>query len=88
MVNGEAAALQEAQVILHKASIVTEARLLKSASVTGAQRRYADENDIGLTVIGAYGPPRLRRSLTNSYANVRFQRGADSCTGTSAKSEK
>lgn len=52
MVNGEAAALLEAQVILHKASIVTEARLLKSASVTGALRRYANENDIGLTVIG------------------------------------
>jgi len=64
MVNGEAAALQEAQVILHKASIVTEARLLKSASVTGALRRYADENDIGLTVMGAYGHSRLRRSLS------------------------
>lgn len=57
MVNGEVAALQEAQVILHKASIVTEARLLKIASVTGAQRRYADENDIGLTVMGLTGTP-------------------------------
>ncbi|MFL6612271.1 universal stress protein [Pantoea sp. Lu_F5_004] len=67
MVNSEAAALQEAQVILHKASIVMEARLLKSASVTGALRRYADENDIGLTVMGAYGHSRLRRFFIGSH---------------------
>lgn len=66
MVNGEMAALQEAQVILQKAGIVTEARLMNGSSVTGALCRYADENDIGLTVMGAYGHSRLRRFFIGS----------------------
>lgn len=67
MVNGEAATLQDAQVILQKAGIVTEARLLNDHSVTGALCRYADENDISLTVMGAYGHSRLRRFFIGSH---------------------
>lgn len=70
MVNGEAATLQDAQVILEKAGIVTEARLLKGHSVTDALCRYADENDIGLTVMGAYGHSRLRRFFIGSHTSA------------------
>ncbi|AOE41808.1 universal stress protein [Pantoea vagans] len=67
MVNGEAATLHDAQVILQKAGIVTESRLLKDHSVTGALCRYADENNIDLTVMGAYGHSRLRRFFIGSH---------------------
>jgi len=69
MVNGDATTLQDAQVILEKAGIVTEARRLKDHSVTGALCRYADENEIGLTVMGAYGHSRLRRFFIGSHTS-------------------
>jgi nucleotide-binding universal stress UspA family protein len=67
MVNGEMSVLQAAQAILQKAGIETEARLLDDESVTGALCRYADANDINLTVMGAYGHSRLRRFFIGSH---------------------
>ena len=67
MVNGDISALQDAQAILQEAGITTEARLLEDTSVTGALCRYADENDIDLTVMGAYGHSRLRRFFIGSH---------------------
>ena len=64
MVNGEASTLQDAQA--QEAGIVTEVQLLKGKPITGALCRYADENDIDLTVIGAYGHSRLRRFFIGS----------------------
>lgn len=67
MVNGEPAMLQEAQRILQEAGIVTQARRLEDKSVTVALCRYADENGIDLTVMGAYGHSRLRRFFIGSH---------------------
>lgn len=67
MVNGDTSALQDAQAILQEAGITTEVRQLKGASVTGALCRYADENGIDLTVMGAYGHSRLRRYFIGSH---------------------
>lgn len=67
MVNGEAVALKDAQVILQSAGIVTEARRLNDKSVTIALCRYADENNIDLTVMGAYGHSWLRRLFIGSH---------------------
>lgn len=67
MVNGEASTLQDAQAILQEAGIVTAAQLLEDKSVTGALCRYADENGIDLTVMGAYGHSRLRRFFIGSH---------------------
>ena len=67
MVNGDVAALQEAQAILQDAGIVTAAQLLKDKSVTSALCRYADENGIDLTVMGAYGHSQLRRFFIGSH---------------------
>lgn len=67
MVNGEAETLQEAQVMLQKAGVNPEARLLTGSSVTETLCRYGDQNDIGLTVMGAYGHSRLRRFFIGSH---------------------
>ncbi|CZW10903.1 MULTISPECIES: universal stress protein [Enterobacteriaceae] len=67
MVNGEASTLQDAQAILQEAGIVTAAQRLEDKSVTGALCRYADENGIDLTVMGAYGHSRLRRFFIGSH---------------------
>jgi len=67
MVNGKASVLQDAQAILQEAGVVTEAQLLQDKSVTGALCRYADENGIDLTVMGAYGHSRLRRFFIGSH---------------------
>lgn len=67
MVNGDTSALQDAQAILQQAGITTEACQLEDASVTGALCRYADENGINLTVMGAYGHSRLRRYFIGSH---------------------
>ncbi|MGK3137940.1 universal stress protein [Pantoea trifolii] len=69
MVNGKASALQDAQAILQEAGIVTEAQLLEGKSVTSALCRYADENGIDLTVMGAYGHSRLRRFFIGSHTS-------------------
>jgi len=67
MVNGDTSALQDAQAILQEAGITTETCQLEDASVTGALCRYADENGIDLTVMGAYGHSRLRRFFIGSH---------------------
>lgn len=67
MVNGEAEALQAAEALLQKAGIDAKARLLTGSSVADALCRYGDENDIGLTVMGAYGHSRLRRFFIGSH---------------------
>jgi nucleotide-binding universal stress UspA family protein len=72
MVNGEASTLQDAQAILQEAGIVTAAQLLEDKSVTGALCRYADENGIDLTVMGAYGHSRLRRFFIGSHTTEMF----------------
>ncbi|WP_431022192.1 Universal stress protein [Erwinia rhapontici] len=67
MVNGNTGLLQDAQAILREAGITAEACQLEDASVTGALCRYADENGIDLTVMGAYGHSRLRRFFIGSH---------------------
>ncbi|MGK3141713.1 universal stress protein [Pantoea sp. C2G6] len=70
MVNGEPAAMQEAQAMLQEAGIHADAALLSDESVTGALRRYADEHEIDLTVMGAYGHSRLRRFFIGSHTSA------------------
>jgi nucleotide-binding universal stress UspA family protein len=67
MVNGNASALDDAKTVLQKAGIATQARLLNDDSVTRALCRYADQNNIDLTVMGAYGHSRLRRFFIGSH---------------------
>ncbi|MFI8417120.1 universal stress protein [Serratia sp. NPDC078593] len=66
MVKGDARALQEAQTILQAADITAETHVLQGASVAEALCRHANEQDISLIVMGAYGHTPLRRFFIGS----------------------
>ncbi|HID3460118.1 TPA: universal stress protein [Serratia marcescens] len=66
MVNGKSESLLLAQSLLQKAGVTSQASLLKDDSVTHALCRYADEHEIDLMVMGAYGHTRLRSFFIGS----------------------
>ena len=66
MVKGDTRALQEAQSVLQAAGIATESHLLEGTSVAEALCRHANEDDINLIVMGAYGHSPLRRFFIGS----------------------
>ncbi len=66
MVNGKSELLEAAHSLLQRAGITSQASLLKADTVTQALCRYAEENEIDLMVMGAYGHSRLRRFFIGS----------------------
>ena len=67
MVNGHAAALRDARLILQAAGIDAEPRIIQGESVTRGLCRYAEENGADLIVMGAWGHSRLRRLFIGSH---------------------
>lgn len=67
MVKGDAVALQTAQNILQKAQVTLKVQHLNDSSVTDALCKYADDNAIDLTIMGAYGHSRLRNFFIGSH---------------------
>ncbi|NLU16634.1 MAG: universal stress protein [Serratia liquefaciens] len=74
MVKGDTPALQEAQSVLQAAGITTESHLLEGTSVAEALCRHANENDINLIVMGAYGHSPLRRFFIGSNTTAMLEK--------------
>ena len=70
MLNGSVTVLHNARDVLRKAGITVQAQLLEGTSVTHALCRYAQEHDIDLIVMGAYGHSGLRRYFIGSHTTA------------------
>nr|WP_247653210.1 universal stress protein [Pantoea sp. Cy-640] len=70
MVNGDDASLRDAQHILQAAGINAESRIIQDESVPRGLCRYAEEKDMDLIVMGAWGHSRLRRFFIGSHTTA------------------